>query len=301
MDMERCHEFVVLAQTKNYLEASEQLFISQSSLSKHIKSLEKDLGVTLLNRSTRRVELTAEGRAFLPYAERAARIQYEINDAFSKHAADRVYSLKIGSIPVMVPYGITAILAQFEQDNADVRLKISEGDADELRDKLRKGEIELAFIREWDGDTKNDTGDEEFSALPFADDHLVAVLPEDHPLADREQLRLGELANEDFLLLPEGSVMHSLIMDACAIEGFTPHVRYRGKRAENILDLVSRGMGVSLLMRKPAMFLMDEGVRLVSVEPTVMTQIKLYYLRGAQLSDAAVKLLRYIPLFHPEE
>ena len=68
MDVERCKEFVVLAQTRNFLEASNQLFISQSSLSKHIKSLEKELGVTLLDRSTRKVELSSIGRVFLPFA-----------------------------------------------------------------------------------------------------------------------------------------------------------------------------------------------------------------------------------------
>ncbi len=297
MDVERCKEFVVLAQTKNYMEAADQLFISQSSLSKHIKALEKELGVTLLDRSTRRVELSQAGRVFLPYAKRIARDGYELQAALYDHADNERSVLDIGSIPVMVPYDITKVLARFEHDNPSERLHIYEGDADALKDMLRHGKLELAFIREWDGDANKDTGDDEFGAVPFADDHLVAVLPCDHRLADQPCVRLGDLANEEFLLLPKGSVMHALILDACAVEGFVPRVRYQGTRAENIIDLVGRGMGVSLLMRKPAAFLATEEVSLVDVDPTIPTQVKVYYRRGQELSSAAKKFLNYVPLF----
>lgn len=297
MDTERCREFVVLAQTKNFLEASEQLFISQSSLSKHVKSLEKELGVTLLNRSTRRVELSSAGQVFLPYAKRIARTSYELRTALYDAQQNEASVLDIGAIPVMVPYGITDILSRYESDNVSERIRLYEGDADELKDMLRHGKLELAFIREWDGDASKDTGDEEFSTVSYTDDHLVAVLPSEHPLAGRDHLKLSELANEDFLLLPKGSVMYALILDACAVEGFVPQVRYQGKRAENIIDLVARGMGVSLLMRKPVAYLAGRDVSLVDVEPTISTEIKLYYRRGEELSDAARHFLDYVPLY----
>lgn len=297
MDVERCKEFVVLAQTRNFLEASEQLFISQSSLSKHIKSLEHELGVTLLNRSTRRVDLSPAGRVFLPYAKRIARDGYELQVALHDQEENERHILDIGSIPVMVPYGITEILSIFEKNNISTRLQLFEGDADELKEMLRKGKLELAFIREWDGEASKDTGDEEFSTVPYTDDHLVAVLPNDHPLANRDHISLGDLANEEFLLLPKGTVMHALILDACAVEGFVPQVRYQGKRAENIIDLVGRHMGVSLLMRKPVSYLATQSVSLVEVEPTISTQIKVYYRRDAQLSPDALKFLEYVEHF----
>jgi DNA-binding transcriptional LysR family regulator len=295
MDTERCREFVVLSQTRNFLEASEQLFISQSSLSKHVKSLEHELGVSLLNRSTRHVELSPAGKVFLPYAKRIARADHELRTAIFDSQENERKILDIGTIPVMVPYGITELLDRYERDNASERIRIMEGDADELKERLRHGKLELAFIREWDGDASKDTGDEEFSTVPYTDDHLVAVLPSDHPLARREQLELRELANEEFLLLPKGSVMYALILDACAVEGFVPQVRYQGKRAENIIDLVARGMGVSLLMRKPVAYLSGRDVTLVEISPTITTQIKLYYRRGEELSKAAQHFLEYLP------
>lgn len=291
MDVEKCKEFVVLARTRNYLKASEQLFISQSSLSKHIKSLEHELGVTLFVRSTRSVDLSPAGRVFLPYAQKITRVDNEMLAALSDVQENELHVLDIGSIPIMVPYGITGIMARYEHDNPTERIRLFEGDADELREALRQDRLELAFIREWDGDASKDSGDEEFGTVPYDEDRLVAVLPVDHPLAGRQKVMLGELADEDFLLLPKGSVMHALILDACAIEGFVPRVRYQGRRGENIIDLVGRGMGVSLLMRKPAAYLATPDVVLVDVEPTITTEIKVYYLRGREPSPAARRFL----------
>ena len=247
MNTERCREFVVLAQTCNYLQAADQLFISQSSLSKHIKALERELGVELFSRTTRRVQLTEHGRVFLPFARKLASTAHDAEAALSYASDNERRIIDIGSIPVMVPYGITELLHRFEREHPNVRMRITEGEADQLKELMRKRLLDLAFIREWDGDVAHEGDDAEFAASKFAEDRLAAVLPAGHPLAMRPSIRLAELANEEFLLLPKGTVMNALITDACAAEGFVPEVRYRGTRAENIIDLVSRGMGVSRL------------------------------------------------------
>lgn len=77
MNTENLKEFIVLAETKNFWEASERLYMNQSTLSKHIKSLENDLGVALFTRTTRRVELTNYGEIFLPYAKSVTRSEFE--------------------------------------------------------------------------------------------------------------------------------------------------------------------------------------------------------------------------------
>lgn len=299
MDTERCHEFVVLAQTCNYLQASDQLFISQSSLSKHIKALERELGVELFNRTTRKVQLTEHGRVFLPFARRIASAGHEAMVALDNARDNERRVLEIGSIPVMVPYGITKLLHDFEREHPNVRLHISEGEADVLRDRLRKHTLDLAFIREWDGDVALDSDDSEFATIEYATDRLAAVLPAGHRLASRPTLRLSELANEEFLLLPQGTVMNALITDACAAEGFVPEVRYRGTRAENIIDLVARGMGVSLLMKTPAAYLTRNAVSIVDLEQPIVTKIMLYRLRDQEPSSEAMAFLNYLSLAMP--
>ena len=296
MNTERCREFVVLAQTCNYLQAADQLFISQSSLSKHIKALERELGVELFSRTTRRVQLTEHGRVFLPFARKLASTAHDAEAALSYASDNERRIIDIGSIPVMVPYGITELLHRFEREHPNVRMRITEGEADQLKELMRKRLLDLAFIREWDGDVAHEGDDAEFASSEFAEDRLAAVLPAGHPLAMRPSIRLAELANEEFLLLPKGTVMNALITDACAAEGFVPEVRYRGTRAENIIDLVARGMGVSLLMRTPAAFLTRAAVSIVDLEQPIVTKIRLYRLRDRELSSDARDFLEYASL-----
>lgn len=296
MDTQRCREFVVLAQTCNYLQAADQLFISQSSLSKHIKALERELGVELFSRTTRRVQLTERGRVFLPFARKLASTAHDAEVALADAADNDRRIIDIGSIPVMVPYGITALLHGFERNHKNVRLRIAEGDADRLKAMLRNRELDLAFIREWDGNANLDGDEAEFTTAEFAQDRLAAVLPSGHPLAMRQSIRLSELANDEFLLLPSGTVMDALIMDACAVEGFVPEVRYRGTRAENIIDLVSRGMGVSLLMRTPAAYLAHTAVSIVELEDPIVTKVKVYRLRDREPSPDVRAFLDYVLL-----
>jgi len=177
-----------------------------------------------------------------------------------------------------------------------VRLRITEGEANKLKGMLRKGSLDLAFVREWDGDVRLDDGDEEFAVSDYAQDQLAAVLPAGHPFASRPTVRLSDLANEEFLLLPQGTVMDALITDACAVEGFVPEVRYRGTRAENIIDLVGRGMGVSLLMRTPAAFLACTAVSIVDLEQPIVSKIKLYRIRDRDPSPEAMGFLEYLPI-----
>ena len=90
--------------------------------------------------------------------------------------------------------------------------------------------------------------------------------------------------------------MNALITDACSAEGFVPEVRYRGTRAENIIDLVARGMGVSLLMRTPASYLTRSAVAIVDLDQPIVTKIKLYRLRDRKPSAEAQEFLDYLPL-----
>lgn len=101
MELNHVKEFIALTKTENYLEAAENLFTSQSSLSKHIKSLEAELGTTLFDRTTRQVKL---------------------NEAEEQ-------TLTIGSIPIMTPYSITDMLIDFKKANVKINLSIIEGEA----------------------------------------------------------------------------------------------------------------------------------------------------------------------------
>ena len=246
MDISRFGEFAILAQSRTFLDAAELLFMSQSTLSKHIMAMEHELGCKLIDRSQRHVTLTAQGEALLPYAQKIATLQHRYLAAIQIGAGEPLEHLTVGSIPIMAPYGITDAVIDFQQANPSYSVELIEGEGDTLKRMLLHEDIDLAFIR--DGGAI----EPEFKKIPFTTDRLVAVLPLDHPLAERDTVEIDDLIDENFLMLPQGSFVSELVLSLCREAGFGPRVTFTGKRAENIISLVARGAGLRMRNRSPA-------------------------------------------------
>lgn len=289
MDISRFGEFAILAQSRTFLDAAELLFMSQSTLSKHIMAMEHELGCKLIDRSQRHVTLTAQGEALLPYAQKIATLQHRYLAAIQIGAGEPLEHLAVGSIPIMAPYGITDAVIDFQQANPSYSVELIEGEGDTLKRMLLHEDIDLAFIR--------DSGaiEPEFKKIPFTTDRLVAVLPLDHPLAERDTVEIDDLIDENFLMLPQGSFVSELVLSLCREAGFGPRVTFTGKRAENIISLVARGAGVSFLMRKPAESLASGKVALVPLEPATTSKVRLYLKRNAAHSQAVVSFIGFLP------
>lgn len=293
-------EFTVLAEMKNYWEAAERLFMNQSTLSKHIKAMEAELGVQLFNRSTRRVELTKYGKALLPFAQSIIRQEAEFSSLFMQMQNQEEGLLVIGSIPVMAQYGITSLLSVFQKGNPQNNVKIIEEDPQNLVGLLRNKKCELIFLRESKLDfEKNFMEDHELVRIPFVRDHLVALLPREHPLAGKKQLTLRDLKDESFCMIKEGTLMYNLCIDACHASGFIPKITFTSHRIESILDMVASGDRIGLLMNCHVNLpenVANYGKNWVSVDitPPLYSQISLCYLADAHLSETAEKFVDFI-------
>ncbi|MDO5422885.1 MAG: LysR family transcriptional regulator [Eubacteriales bacterium] len=287
MEIHYIDEFITLAEIGNYLEAADALYLSQSTLSRHIQSIENDLGVQLFNRTTRKVELNAFGKVFLPYARQIQALKADYQKALSEQIKDQNSNITIGTIPTMAQYHITDILSRFQNEHPDYNLNIVDADSSELEKMLREGSVDFAFVR-----TRDRSGTE-FQTLPYFTDHIVAIFPRSHPLADSESVSLDQLKAESFLFLSKGSMMHTLAISACKAAGFYPHVAFTGHRAENIVDLVGRGMGIGLLTRQPLTYIDTSNVAIVDVIPQFTTSISLTYPSEQSLSPTARQFLKF--------
>lgn len=288
MELNYIRHFVVLAETGNYLEAAGILFMAQSSLSRHIKSIEEDLGAPLFDRTTRKVVLNDFGKTFLPYAKKIVEIQDEYNRALHSCLSGMTSTLTVASIPAMVNYNITDVLAGFQRENPEYRLNIIEADSTQILQMIEEKKCECGFARDAEGMFH------EMRQIEFTSDHLVAVLSPEHPLAKEDFLTLEMLKGEKFLFLNKNTTMYSICYNACRKAGFEPDVGFTGLRGENLIDLAARGMGVALLTKKPIEHLASERVILIDVVPTVATSIDLVYPAKGKLSDALKKFIIYV-------
>lgn len=245
----------------------------------------------VFDRTTRKVTLNNFGKLFLPYAKEISRIQYDYTTAFYNEMQGVHGNVRVGSIPIMIPYKITDVLAQFQRENAAFSLDVVEMDSNQLVKMLRSGQCDFAFIRE------SDDSDNEFNKLPYTTDLLVALMPQDHFLAGRDAVELSQLSRELLLLLAKDTFMYSLCIGKCRQAGFEPRVAFTGHRAENILDLVNKGMGIALLMKKASSTLIPPGVAVVNIEPCIRSTISLAYPKNATISEAANHFLNLVKTF----
>jgi LysR family transcriptional activator of glutamate synthase operon len=281
MEINYLKEFVVLAQTGSFLEAADILYSTQSTLSKHIKSMEVELGIPLFDRTTRKVKISKFGQLLLPYARQITEIQDKYTAVLKSSRETDQEILSLGSIYGLAQYKITDVLVNFKKSRPQSTLNVMQASSDDLTEMLRQRKCELAFIRDID-----DVADE-FVKMPYVTDTIVAVLPITHPLAGRKTIPLRMLADENFLLALPPSMPYKLSMKACEQSGFNPRVTYNDPELENHIDLVIKGMGVSLALKQLALYHSHPKIAIVDISPCVFTQIDLCYLKGVELSDAA--------------
>lgn len=147
MEIGYLNEFIKLAETGNYLEAADALYISQSTLSRHIQNIENDLGVQLFNRTTRRVELNEFGKTFLPYAKQITSLRTDYTHALSNQIKHQKNNITIGCIPTMTQYYISEILSRFQKEHPDLMLNIIGADSTRLAGLLKTDQCDFAFMR----------------------------------------------------------------------------------------------------------------------------------------------------------
>ena len=300
MEISYFKEFVILAETKNFWAASERLYIGQSSLSKHIKTLERELGASLFTRTSRKVELTEFGELMLPYAQSLARMQYEYESAaFSYLHADNE-PLSIATIPVIAHYNITDVLIRFRQDFPNVKVNIREGDTLVIREMLFDRKCSIAIYRDSPAYLEHNPDKEaRLMKVPYCADPLVAVLPSSHPLAAEDHIELKMLRDEPFALIHEETMPYMLCIRVCREAGFTPNVIFTSHNLEAILDMVRKGSCVALLFAHHVDFPHEQDLgedlpfAVVPIVPEIQTTVCMAYLKDEKLSPAAAHFLRY--------
>ncbi|MCD7956763.1 MAG: LysR family transcriptional regulator [Lachnospiraceae bacterium] len=243
MNIEFFREFIVLADCSNYLEAADRLFIGQSTLSKHIMSMEKELGVPLFERTSRKVALSKYGRLMLPYANTIVQTQYSYSSALQNELESERGRVTVGTIAATAKYGITAVIADFKRKYPSSSVQMFEGDPDDLASQLRERKCDVIFAHLPE---RNLLG-MSFKKIHYLDDSLVCILPRKHPLSGQKELPLEQLRDETFIALAENTTVHQLILDCCYRVGFSPKIAFLCHRVDSVLDLVTKGMGIAIL------------------------------------------------------
>lgn len=264
---------MVLSGTLNYLTAADQLYISQSTLSKHILEMEKELDVQLFKRSTRKVELTECGMRLVPYAQRAVELQDAYLREVEAYKEWQKNQLTIGCIGHCDAVDLGSMNLDFQVNHPDINISLSSSDRfEEYITMVKNGTCDFAFVRE-----ENISPEDGLNRILLSEDPLYAFLPKSHPLAESKVISLNQLDHDAFLLGSEVGLSYKLAMAACQEAGIHPNVIYRGDRPQ-ALNYLARGFGIALMFGN--LFghsTLEENIVRIPFEPRIYANINLVY------------------------
>ena len=235
-----------LANTGNVSLTAAELGLTQPAVSRSISTLENLVGLTLVQRSTRPLELTREGEIVAAHAHDLNLIIAALGERLADLRRNRAGSVRIGSFGASASSHILPpLVKRFSKRYPAVMLNILEADDDQTLDNLQRGLVDMAFLA--------DPGDE-FETVPVATDRLVGLVPSGSPLAGRDELTQGDLASQPFIMTQGGS--ESYILDWFGQAGIEPQVTHRVLQAHSIVALVKASLGnaivASLSLPEPA-------------------------------------------------
>ncbi|NLC36010.1 MAG: LysR family transcriptional regulator, partial [Alcaligenaceae bacterium] len=234
--------FIAVADELSFSRAARRLHLSQPPLSYAIKQLEENLGVQLLRRSSRKVELTAAGAALHREARFLLQRNNELRELVAHVDAGLKGRLKMGFVGSMMYRGLPAIMALCRDRYPDLDIAITEMNSAELMDMVLHGGLDIGFVH------ANPLASELASAR-LVSEPFVLCAPADHPIAQTRQPELASLANEKFVFFARNASpsYYQLLLAICQEAGLIPKIAYEVRHWLSVVSLVSQGMGVAIV------------------------------------------------------
>lgn len=239
--IEQIQYFLAVKKYCGFLSASHELCISQSSLSKQIKSLERELDTLLFDRSSRNIKLTPAGEEFSVHCEKLLNNYNDVLQKMKKYSISQNITLKLGTIAVLSQYGLTPLIASFANENKNIDINIVEDENEKILSMLRSSTIDLAIIR------NSNLSEEEFDITHIAKDELVIVTSNNHDFCKKENISFSDLKDESLIICTKSGV-YSTYVNECAKANITPNVIYNINKIETIIGLVSEGLGITAIV-----------------------------------------------------
>ena len=279
--------FRAVAELNSFRKAAEALHLSQPAFSRRIEKLEEALGVRLLDRTTRRVNLTSVGRDF------DRKVQQLLDDldhtllGIRGVAATRMGEVTIACVPSTVYYFLSQVISRYHERYPKIRVKILDAGANEVLSVVASGEADFGL---------NFVGGEEpdIDFKPLLEERFVAACRRDHPLAGKRRVSWTEIAQYDYISVSKVSGNRLLLDQALSGLRGRPQSIYETQHVTTMLGLVEAGLGVAAV---PSIAMPDADhpllVSVPLVDPVVTRKIGLIRRKGRTLSPAAQQLYAF--------
>lgn len=286
MDIRHLQYFLEVANTKSFTKAAERLYVTQPTISKMIKNLETELGVTLFDRSGKRVVLTEAGQIILNQAQNIFKSFQNMAGALEDLMNLKTGHIRIGMPPMVGARFFPTIIGRFRELYPGITIQLVENGAKKIEEDVGNGALDIGVVL-------LPINDNLFSSYPFVKENLRLVIHPAHPMADRQEVSLIELKDESLILFREDFSLHDRIIQACLSLGFEPHIVSESSQWDFISEMVAAKLGVALLPESICQELDKARVKIIDLtRPSIPWNLAVIWRKGHYLSFAAREWLR---------
>lgn len=242
MDLRHLRYFVAVAEELHFTKAAERLHIAQPPLSKQIRQLEAEMGVTLLQRTNRHIELTDAGRVFLDKARQILQATSSAITETQRTQRGEIGKLAVGFFEHTSYTFLPPILRAYRQRYPTVEVLLRWFPVVEQVHALERGDVDISFVRPV-------AAFDDIASETLLKERFVLALPSDHHLAHADAVELSECAEERFIIYGQRMApdFHAMIYRLCGLAGFVPQIALEVGQVYTTLGLVSSGAGIAFV------------------------------------------------------
>lgn len=287
--------FIQIVESKSLSHAAEELYVSQSSLSKQLHALEEEIGHILLDRKGRTISLTSAGRLFLAFAVEVQKSYCSLQENLNPPKEKKLVVILISSFADM----FLPLIHEFMGLHPDIEVILHENNEDELPSAMKEFQGDVAFS--WDS-SASDFG-REYTSVELFSSRLCIGTCENHPLAKHESISLSDLKDQKFIMFYQ-PVRQRYLLDKCSEYDFVPHIKHNICTPATFYHFLREGEGIAFIQKvdklpsgKPASEFPNipalNGIHLVPLKENIWSSVLMFY-RHNRLSPAGKSFLDFL-------
>ncbi len=286
MELRHLTYFVAVADRLNFSRAAEALHIAQPAISQQVRALEQELGISLFDRVGKRVTLTEAGRALLPHARQILSAVEAARNEIRERGSLKRGTVSLGAPPTVSAHALPTKITSFEQKHPGLDVMLREAGTETLVALVEQGQLDMAIV-------STDVLPSSIESTPFLEETYVLAVGAKHRLCKHKAINITELAEESFIMFPQGYKLREVTMIVCRTAGFEPKVALDGGGMQSALQFVAAGLGVALV---PELALTDTHniFALHISDQNLHRTLGLVWRKGAHLSPAARALREFL-------
>jgi DNA-binding transcriptional LysR family regulator len=286
LDIKHLQYFIEVSNFNSFSRAADHLFITQPTISKMIKNLEAELGVALFDRSRKQLTLTDAGLIILEQAKLIDKAFNNLETELDNLTGLKKGHIRIGLPPIFNAHHFLKIVGSFHEKYPGITFQLVEDGSKKIEEDVGKNLLDVGIIVL---PTKNEL----FNHFSFMEEDLKLILHPSHPLAEREEVQLAELANESFILFNKDFVLNDRIILSCNDVGFNPHIISESSQQSFIEEMVSFKLGISLLPESICHNLNKNIKSVKVVNPSISWNLAIIWRTDQYFSYAAKEWLKF--------